>query len=223
MAIRTPWAACRARPAAARFGFCLALSVSSGLCVAAPAFAQPTTTTTSATQAALQAQTLALSNLPLGWTATNGGANGGGTVQACRGQHFGAAGRLADAEASYEAPSGLPEFFEEISLYKATSTVFSKGVKTIDRCHTVALDQGGINLTIHVAKLAYPGGKKTAAFSLTFLVKGQKVGIDLVIEQVGTEVAQVSVADSPSPALSQVKQLVARAVHKITTSPVPTT
>jgi len=50
-------------------------------------------------------------------------------------------------------------------------------------------------------------------------VQHQKVGIDLVVEQIGNEIAQVSVADVPYPAMSETKPLVASAMNKIKRSP----
>jgi hypothetical protein len=172
-------------------------------------------------QAALQAQTLALTNLPAGWTATDTSGGGGGATAGCSGKPFGASGRVAMVEASFEDPAGLPQLFEQISLYHSTSSVFQRSVRAIDRCRSVSVDSGGDKLKIHVAELAYRGGKKTSAYALSFAVKGEKVGIDIVLEQIGDEVVQVSVADSPKPTLSEVEPLVAKAVKKVEASPKP--
>jgi hypothetical protein len=172
-----------------------------------------------ANQAALQAQILTLANLPQAWTITSGSANAGGVAAGCGGQPFGASHRIAEAEASFEDPADLPQLFEQIAVYSSTSTVFQHGVRAIDRCHTVSIEDGATKIKIHVAKLTYPGGKKTAAYSLRFKVQSQKVGIDLIIEQIGNEIVQVSVADAPSPALSEVKPLQSTAIKKIKRSP----
>jgi hypothetical protein len=170
-------------------------------------------------QAALGAQALTLADLPEGWTTTDAGAAGGGATAACGGAPFGPAHRIADVEASFEDPAGLPQVFEEIAVYNSTFSVFDNGVKVIDRCHTVAVHDGGIKLKIRVAKLAYPGGKLTAAYTLKFELKGEKVGIDLVAQEIGNEIVQMSVANVPNPNLELVKQLVSEAVDKVKISP----
>lgn len=167
---------------------------------------------------ALQAQALTLADLPAGWMTTSG-ASSGGAAQGCGGRPFGASHRIAVAEANFVGAPGLPELFEQIAVYRSASSAFQRGVQAIDRCHIVSLNQGGIKLKIRVTKLAYPGGKKTAAYSLKFSVKGQEVGIDVVVEEIGNEIAQVGVANVPGPALSQVKQFVTEAVNKIEKSP----
>ena len=167
---------------------------------------------------ALQAQALTLADLPAGWTATNGSSSGG-AAQGCAGKPFGTSHRIAKVDGSFQDPSGLPELFETITVYRSAPSVFQHGVQALDRCHRVSLNQGGIKLKIRVTKLAYPGGKKTAAYSLKFSVKGQEVGIDVVVEEIGNEIAQVGVANVPGPALSQVKQFVTEAVNKIEKSP----
>lgn len=182
--------------------------------LAAPAFGA----SAAVNLAALQAQVLVLADLPAGWMSTNA-ASSSGAAQGCGGKPFSASHRIAVAEAGFQANPGLPELFEQIAVYHSASSVFQHGVHAIDRCHTVSLTQAGIKLKIHVAKLAFPGGKKTAAYSLRFTVKGEQVGIDLVVEEIGNEIAQVGVANVPSPALSQVKQFVTEAVNKIKQSP----
>jgi len=167
---------------------------------------------------ALQAQALTLADLPTGWVAASG-TSSGGAAQGCGGKPFGASHRIAKVDGSFQDPSGLPELFETIAVYRSASSVFRYGTSAIDRCHTVSLTEGGIKLKIHVTKLAYPGGKKTAAYSLKFSVKGQTVGIDVVVEEIGNEIAQVGVANVPGPALSQLKQFVTEAVNKIEKSP----
>jgi hypothetical protein len=204
-----PWRIGRASVAAAVVGSALLF------CSAPPAFADAT-----ADQATLQAQTLALTDLPTGWLATNGSTSGGGgATTGCKGKPFASSQRTAVAAVSYQGPSELPQLFEQIAAYSSASSVFAHGIDALGRCHLVSLNQGGILLKIHVAKLSFPGGKLTRAYSLTFTAKGQKVGIDLVVERLGAEIAEVSVADIPSPKVSQLKTFVTTAVNKIKASP----
>jgi hypothetical protein len=183
---------------------------------AAPAFAQSVT----ADQAILQAQTLGLTDLPQGWLATNGSTSGGGgATTGCKGKPFASSQRIAVAAVSFQGPSDLPQLFEQIAAYTSASSVFAHGIKSLGRCHIVSLNQGGILLKIHVSKLSFPGGKQTRAYALSFTAKGQKVVIDLVVEQVGKEIVEVSVADIPGPKISQLKKFVTTAVNKIKASP----
>jgi hypothetical protein len=172
-----------------------------------------------ANQAAIQAQILTLKNLPQAWTVITGSANGGTVASGCGGKPFGAPHRIAEVAASFQDPADLPQLAEQISVYSSTSTVFTRGVSLIDHCHHVAVAEGAAKIKVSVAKLAYPGGKKTAAYSLRFKIQSQKVGIDLVIEQIRNEVVQVSVADVPNPALSEVTPLVSAAMNKVKRSP----
>jgi hypothetical protein len=171
-----------------------------------------------ADQAILQAQTLALPDLPQGWLATNGRTRGGGgATTGCKGKPFASPQRIAVAAASFQGPSGLPQLFEQIAAYTFASSVFSHGITC--RCHLVSLNQGGILLKIHVAKLSFPGGKQTRAYALSFTAKGQKVVIHLVVERVGNVIVERRVADIPSPKASQLKTFVTTAVNKIKAFP----
>jgi len=171
-----------------------------------------------ADQAAIDAQTLTLANLPQGWR-TAAESTSGGATESCADMPFGASDRIAEVEASFEDPSDLPVLLEQIAVFSSTSTVFKHGVRAIDRCHTVSINEGGTEIKIRLAKLGYPGGKETAAYSLKFKLQGKKVGIDLVVEEIGNEIAQVGVADVPGPSLSEVEKFVSKAVNKIKHSP----
>jgi hypothetical protein len=190
-------------------------SVLLSLALAAPSFGA----SVAANQAALQAQILTLKNLPQAWTVTTGSANGAGVAQGCGGKPFGATHRIAEADGSFQDPADLPQLFEQIGVYHSASGVFRRGVTTIDHCHTVTVVVSGTKVKVHVSPLAYKGGRLTDAFSLRFTVQHQKVGIDLIVEQIGNEIAQVSVADVPYPVMSEVTPLVASAMGKIKRSP----
>jgi len=176
-------------------------------------------------QAGLEAQTLTLSDLPPGWTATASTSSSGGATSSCGGRPFGASQRIARIQASFQDPSGLPELFEQISDYNSASTVFAKGVRDLDRCHNVSISQSGGPLKIHVAKLAYGGGHLTAAYALSFVVKSasvgrsEDVGLDVVLVRVGDEIVEVGLADVPKPQVSQLKSFVAKAIADIKRHP----
>ena len=148
--------------------------------------------------------------LPQGWKAT-ASASSSGATSGCVGRPFGASQRIAQIQASFQDPSGLPDLFEQISDYNSPSTVFAKGVRDLNRCHNVSISQSGAPLKIHVARLAYRGGRLTAAYTLSFVVKNasvgrsQDVGIDVVLVRVGDEIVEVGLADAPRPQVSQLR------------------
>ena len=184
------------------------------LSLATPAFGA----NVAADQAVLGQQTLALSDLPTGWAITNSSGSGG-AASGCPGKPFGTKHQIAKVEAGFQAQSGLPQLFEQIALYSSATSVFQRGVGAVNHCHAVSIKEGKTKIKIHVAKLSFPGGKRIAAYSLKFSIKGEPVGIDVVVEEVGNEIVQIGLADVPSPKLSQVKQFVTEAVQKIVKTP----
>ena len=215
-----------ARPPRASLAIGLAAAIGStlfSLSLAPPVFGAPASS--SSDQAALQTQTLTLSDLPQGWKATTSASSSGGATSSCGGRPFGASQRTAQTQVSFQDPSGLPELFEQISDYNSPSTVFAKGVRDLNRCHNVSISQSGAPLKIHVARLAYRGGRLTAAYTLSFVVKnasvakGQDVGIDVVLVRVGDEIVEVGLADVPRPPVSQLRSFVTKAIADIKKHP----
>ncbi len=214
-----------ARPPRASLAIGLAAAIGStlfSLSLAPPVFGAAASA--SSDQAALQTQTLTLSDLPQGWKAT-ASASSSGATSGCVGRPFGASQRIAQIQASFQDPSGLPDLFEQISDYNSPSTVFAKGVRDLNRCHNVSISQSGAPLKIHVARLAYRGGRLTAAYTLSFVVKNasvgrsQDVGIDVVLVRVGDEIVEVGLADAPRPQVSQLRSFVAKAIADIKQHP----
>ena len=215
-----------ARPPRVSLAIGLAAGIGStlfSLSLAPPVFGAPASA--SSDQAALQTQTLTLSDLPQGWEATASASPSGGATSGCGGRPFGASQRIAQIQASFQDPSGLPELFEQIWDYNSPSTVFAKGVRDLNRCHNVSISQSGAPLKIHVAKLAYRGGRLTAAYTLSFVVKNasvgksQDVGIDVVLVRVGDEIVEVGLADVPRPPVSQLRSFVTKAIADIKKHP----
>jgi hypothetical protein len=215
-----------ARPPRASLAIGLAAAIGStlfSLSLAPPVFGAAVSASTD--QAALQTQTLTLSDLPQGWKATTSASSSGGATSSCGGRPFGASQRIAQTQVSFQDPSGLPELFEQISDYNSPSTVFAKGVRDLNRCHNVSISQSGSPLKIHVAKLAYRAGRLTAAYALSFVLKSatvgksEDVGIDVVLVRVGNEIAEVGLADVPSPPVSQLRSFVAKAIADIKKHP----
>ncbi len=162
----------------------------------------------------LRTQLLSTADLPSGWSTTTLGTSAGEAISSCRGGPFGPARRIAQSEAAFQDPSGVSQLYETIGLYRSAGREFRRSVRSIHACHAVALAERRDEMIIHLARLPYRG-RDTAAFSLSFQVNGQAVGIDLVIKRIGNEIAQLSVADVPSPSMHQVRSLVHRAVAKI--------
>lgn len=162
----------------------------------------------------LRTQLLSTADLPSGWSTTTPGTSASQAISACRGRPFGPAHRIAQSEAAFQDPSGVSQLTETIGLYRSPGQVFRRSVRSMRACHAVALAERRDTMVIHLARLHYRG-RHTTAFALSFRVKGQAVGIDLVIERIGNEIAQLSVADVPAPSMRQVRSLVQRAVAKI--------
>jgi hypothetical protein len=117
---------------------------------------------------------LTAADLPVGWTPASS-AGGTGKISGCSFQKL-VHDVLAKATGAFAAPSGFPEWYEELEDVTAgvAQGALTSAIATLDACHSVQLPaSNGVTTVLTVTPLSVPTvGNQSGAWSLTGRIQG---------------------------------------------------
>jgi len=175
------------------------------------------------TQSALSAKTLAVGDMPSGWSVDDAGGGGVSGATGCFKALQQAAAKprskeLARASVSYQQQD-IPALSETLISGSGADARYARYLGIMAGCKQVSLQASGITITGNVSALSLPAvGDSSHAFAIALSAKGITVGIDLVLFRVGSIDGQLTYLDfSPDPSTFQA--FATEAVNKIEGKP----
>jgi hypothetical protein len=153
--------------------------------------------------------------MPIGWSVDN---SSGGSGVGCLATILEPKGikQIARAGISLDDSGNIPSITEELATFSNAGTAYRKIVATLDGCKHVSGTSGGVKETGTVGAMSFPHyGNASAAFSVSLLVQGTTVGVDLLIARKGNVVMGILEGNVPSVDASQFQGFVVKALAKL--------
>jgi hypothetical protein len=148
------------------------------------------------TKANLKSKLITVSQLPSGWSVDNSsgsGSSSGGCFANTK--HIETRGGDVETSASFEN-GNLPDFTEELAGGRSLSSNFAKIEKYLNNCKKASFTDSGTTYSATVGAMSFPTvGSRSAAYQVSFSIKGFTVGIDIVIFQATTTMGGVLLYD----------------------------
>ena len=180
------------------------------------------------TKGELKSKLITISQLPSGWSVDNSSSSsstGSGCFASTK--HIETRGRDIETSASFEN-GNLPDFTEELAGGRSLSSNFAKIEKYLNGCKKVSFTDSGTTYSGTVGAMSFPTvGSRSAAYQVSFSVKGFTVGIDIVVFQATSSIGGVLLYDDlGQPDVGQLQSFAKLAVKNLgaataSTKPVP--
>lgn len=144
------------------------------------------------TKAELKSKLITVAQLPSGWSVDNSsssGSTGGGCF--ANTNHIEARGGDIETSASFEN-GNLPDFNEELAGGRSLSTNFTKIEDYLNGCKKASITDSGTRYSGTIGAMSFPTvGSRSAAYQVSFRIKGLTLGIDIVLFQATSSIGGV--------------------------------
>jgi hypothetical protein len=177
------------------------------------------------TKGELKSKLITVSQLPSGWSIDNSSSSGS-TSGGCfaNTKHIETRGGDVETSASFEN-GNLPDFTEEIAGGRSLASNFTKMEKYLNGCKKASFTDSGTTYSATVGAMSFPTvGSRSAAYQVSFSIKGITVGIDIVIFQATSSIGGVLLYDDlGQPDVGQLENFAKLALKDLGVAPSSTT